>query len=352
MGVPVLFIFNVLSASYFNIKIAFVVHIVPERNRLFMPECYTHCYVASQALMRSGKVVTSHPAFLAGANGPDPLYAYQALKKDRAPDLTTMAKRIQCEKTGAFLSTLVQLSMTSIQQSFTLGFLSHYAADCVLHPYVAAMSVKGMPYGGEKGNIFLESAIDSYLYYRDFKTYLVPLHAGTPVLITEDLAQVTSLLHESILQVYGVDIPAVALADTYHSNLNARKFMISKHGFKKAVAAVMEPMFFGKNSRYTIRAHMQPAKPLKKLPNHWENPYTHEAADATLEEMLMLAEQAGASLILAAMEFWLGNIDAAQLSAALGDNNYFTGLPVSAADTVEATPPPKNKPTKPRKLKL
>lgn len=296
-----------------------------------MPDCYTHAYIASQALMRSGKVVASHPAFLAGANGPNPLYAYEALKKKRKPDLPALAQRMHGEKTGVFLTTMIQLAMTAQQQSYALGFLTHYAADCVVHPYVTAMSEKGKPYAGKLGAAWMQSSMDSTLYYRDFKTYTVPLHAGTPVIITDELAQVTSLLHDSILQVYGMNIPAVALADTFHSNLSIHKFFVSPKGFKKAVAAVLELVLFGGKGKYTIRSHMQPAAPLKKLPSKWYHPFTHEEMDVTLDELLILAEQAAAACIMSAMDFWVGNIDLAQLTEVIGDNNYYTGLPNSAA---------------------
>lgn len=297
-----------------------------------MPECYTHSYIATRALMRGGSVAASFPAFLAGANGPDPLFAYHAWKRKPEPNLEALAKRMHREKAGTFLTTLVQLAMTPAQQSYALGFLSHYAADCVLNPYVSAMSLKGAPYGMQRGYQWMQSAIDSQLYYQDYRTRLVPLHAGTPVLITDDLAQVTSLLRDAVLQAYGMDVPPVALADTFHNNLTVRKFLISPHGGKKFLARVMEPVLFGKKGGDKILSRMQPAKPLKKLPATWTNPYTHEETNVTLEELILLAEQVGAGYIVAALEFWLGNIDGAQLATVVGDNNYYTGLPPGAVD--------------------
>lgn len=295
-----------------------------------MPECYTHGYVASQALMRSGNVVQSYPAFLAGANGPDPFYSYKLWKKEKSPDLPALAKRMHREKTGAFLIALIQLSMTGVQQSYALGFLTHYAADCIIHPYVEAMSEKGKPYGVPNGGLWMQASLDSSLYYRDYKTYKVPVHAGTPVLITEDLAQVTSLLHDAIVQVYGMNIPLVALADTFHNNLSARKFLASGNWFKKSFAWVLEAVLLGKNAKNTrnaIKARLQPAKPLEKLPGEWENPYTHETHKMNWEEILVVAEQTGAACIAAAMNFWLGNINSDQLAAIVGNNNYYTGVP-------------------------
>ena len=295
-----------------------------------MPECYTHQYIASLAMMRSGKIITSRPAFLAGVNGPDPLYFYHAWRKKKTPDLPALAERMHREKTGAFLLALVRLSMTQVEQNYALGFLAHYAADCVLYPYVEAMCQPGKPYDGAKGSNWMQTALDSELYYSDYKMRLVPLHSGTPVLITDELAQVTHLLHSAILQVYGSEISPIALADAFHDNMTVRKFFVSKTGGKKALAIFLETFLFGKKGRYAIRSRMQPTGKLKKLPGRWANPYTGEEYDLTLEEVLHIAGQTAAAYVAAAMDFWLGLIDSSQLAHVLGDNNYYTGLPNNA----------------------
>lgn len=295
-----------------------------------MPESYTHAHIAQQALMRSGKVVASYPAFLAGANGPNPLYAYKMFKKDRKPDLPALAKRMHMEKTGAFLATLIQLAMTAEQQSYALGFLCHYAADCVLHPYVTAMSEKGKPYDMKMGSSFMQASIDSTLYYQDYKTYTVPYRAGVAVIITNELAQVISLLHDSIRQVYDMDIPIVDLADTFHQHLALHKRLVAPSWAEKTRMAMQEKNAFGKDGEFKLRSRIQPAKPLKKLPSKWYHPYTHEEMDVTLDELLVLAEQASAACIMATMDFWVGNIDIDKLVEVVGDNNYYTGLPNAA----------------------
>ncbi|MDL2325401.1 zinc dependent phospholipase C family protein [Ruminococcaceae bacterium OttesenSCG-928-A16] len=293
-----------------------------------MPECYTHSHIAAQALVRSGQVVASHPAFLAGANGPGPLYMYKIWRRNPHPNLPALANKMQHEKTGAFLNALVHLAITPVQQSYALGFLTHYVADCILHPYVAAMCQTGAPYSMPNGHSWMESSLDSTLYHQSYKTYFVPLHAGTPVLITEDLAQVANLLREAISQVYERDIPTVALSDTFHDNLKVRGMLISKHGGKRALAALVEPLRFAKKGKGFIRSHMQPAAPLKKLPTTWVNPYTGVSYNITTEEILTDAEAAAANCITAAMGYWLGNLDNEQLAQALGNNDYFTGLPL------------------------
>lgn len=49
------------------------------------------------------------------------------------------------EKTGAFLRSLCANVKTRPQVEYALGFLSHYATDTVVHPFVCAMCEKDSP---------------------------------------------------------------------------------------------------------------------------------------------------------------------------------------------------------------
>ena len=290
-----------------------------------MPESYTYVAIATKALMRSGQNVASIPAYQAGANGPDILAMYKFFKKKKQPDLPALSKRIHREKTGLFLYTLFLNAITPVQQSYALGFLTHYISDCTIHPYMAAVGTG--QYAGKEGQCLLATSMDSTLYYNDYKSYLVPLHAGTSVLVTEDLAQVTSLLHDALLHVYELDIPTVALADAFHDNMSVRKFMISKKGFKKRIAKVFGTMLAGKTAGKLLYYRMQPGKPLAAFPETWVNPYSKEQMHLTFDEVIALAEQTSAACIAAVMGFWLGNVSDEALIELLGDNNYYTGLP-------------------------
>ena len=293
-----------------------------------MPECYTHCHVATRALMRSGQLVASHPAFLAGANGPAPFMLYRPDKKQENFDLPALGSRMHHEKTGLFLNNLVRLAITPIQQSYALGYLSHYAADCVLDPYIHAMCIPPAgPYSMLRGSAWMRLSMDSTLYYQSYRTYLVPLHVATPVLVTEELAQVTSLLQGVLRQTYDIQLPLVVLADVYHNLLARRRGRISRYGVRKFFAGMGEVIRYGSKGRGKITSLMQPGRPLKPLPTAWSNPYTQEEKNKTFDEMIMEAIEAGAICISGAMRLWLAKITPEQLEVVLGDNDFHTGMP-------------------------
>ncbi len=291
-----------------------------------MPECYTNANIATQALMRSGFTVASYPALLAGANGPDPFFLYHYQKKRVHPNLRSLGARLQHEDTGLFLVTLLHNATTPVQQSYALGFITNYAASCTLNPYIAAMCAPGGPYEMNNGSFIMATALDSDIYFRDYKTRSVPVHAGTPVLITEELAQVTNLLRSTLLDVYGKDIQQVVLANMFHDNLRAHRLLTSRGGFHRLRLRVLSPRRPAKyGGPLVLRA--QPGQRLKRLPQSWKNPYTHEEMNLTLEEVLAIAEQTAAACVAAAMRYLRGEVTEAQLADIIGNNDYFTGTP-------------------------
>src|SRR5699024_7775783 len=115
-------------------------------------------------------------AFAIGANGPDALFCFEVWKpaRKRRYDLPALGNRMHEENTGAFLKSLVTHVRTQAQIDYTLGFLSHYAADTVLHPYVVALCQPGMPYAGPGGHGYFEIALDTTLHAEDTGVSVVP----------------------------------------------------------------------------------------------------------------------------------------------------------------------------------
>lgn len=292
-----------------------------------MPECYTFVYAAQQALNLSGHTVASLPAYRAGANGMGPFFMYKWWKKNPSPNLPGLASRMLREKTGEYLLALMRYAATPVQQSYALGFLTYYTSSCTINPYFAAMSAGDGPYGAPNGRYTLATALDSDLYYKDYKSYEVPVLAGTPILITEELAQVTALLRHCLFEVYGMDVSLLALTDVFHNNLSARRMMLTKGGPKKLLLKLMEAP--NRDEHWgQLHCRTQPGQRLVPLPHVWANPYSGEETRLSTYEVLALAGQTGAVCITTAMRYWLGTLDEHTMAEVLGSNNYITGMPV------------------------
>ena len=128
-----------------------------------MPEGYTHVRTANRAAALAQLEIAHPAAFACGANGPDIFFCYRAWKsgEKRGENLPELGSRMHDENTGAFLRALVKYAATPAQRSYALGFLSHYAADCTVHPYVVCVTGEGGPYAGPGGHGYFEIAVDT-----------------------------------------------------------------------------------------------------------------------------------------------------------------------------------------------
>ena len=202
-----------------------------------MPEGYTHVRTARKAAETIHYKIQCPAAFAAGANGPDSFFCFEIWKKraKRRYDLPGLGNRMHEEKTGAFLRSLCANVKTRPQVEYTLGFLSHYAADTVVHPFICAMCAPGQPYAGKGGHGYLEIALDSTLHAEDTGSALVPVDDVSPLPTGEELADITALLHTCLLETYGEDIPVEYLADAFWHTYRLRGLFPSKHGLRRGV---------------------------------------------------------------------------------------------------------------------
>lgn len=303
-----------------------------------MPDCYTHVYNAAQAQIISGQLVACRPAFIAGANGPDLFSMYQFYKQRPMYDLPSYNKKIHKDTPGAFLNILCAMSTTPAQQSYTMGFLTHYATDCTLHPFIDAMGEQGL-FSGRAGMLHFEASMDSTLFYQDYGNAFVPLYAGTPILRGEALQEVAKLLQDVVRIVYKSHIPADAFAGAFEDNLNIRTMLTSDNKRVYAKLRSTGTIKSGEKIRELVVNKIPPVPVMPDLPTTWKNPHTGEEMFLSFDQLLALAQQTGAACIVAAMQYWLGEIDERHLAKILGDNDYYTGLPYQRA--TPANPPGK-----------
>lgn len=291
-----------------------------------MPEGYTHVRIAARAAAAIHYKVQCPEAFAAGANGPDSLFCFEIWRKRsrRRYDLPGLGSRMHEERTGAFLQSLCRNVHSRPQVEYALGFLSHYAADTIMHPFVAAMCLPDAPYAGKGGHGMLEIALDSVLHEEDTGSPAVPAQDTSPMPTGSDLADIAVLLHTCLLEAYGEDIPVEYLADAFYDIWRLRRIFVSRFGIKKMLFRLAEPLFGG---RGFITGHMTPAR-LKSLPDQWEDPVTGESHTGGVFALIPLAQQRSELYMKAALQNWMGELPEEQLFALLGDRSYTTGQPI------------------------
>ena len=222
----------------------------------------------------------------------------------------------------AFLLALLHHTHTQAQIEYTLGFLCHYAADTVMHPYVVFVSSPGQPYGMKGGHGYFEIALDSTLHAEDTGVSEVPADDSSPVPVGQDLAEIAALLHQCILEVYGQDISVEALADSFYYTYRLRRLFTSRHGVRRAFYWVLE-LFFG--GRGFITGHVSPAHLKLNLPEDWTDPATGEERHGGAFALLKDAQHRCELFMTAALGHWMGKLDEEILEKTLGSMSYITG---------------------------
>lgn len=290
-----------------------------------MPEAYTHIRIARAALTQSGEHAPSTAAYEMGANGPDPLFAYRVLSARRPWPLPELGGRMHDEQCGRFLRTMIFAASTPAQRSYALGFLAHYAADSVMHPYVAFQCGPQGQFNIPEGHGFCEVAMDSMFHEQDCGSPAVPAGTAAPELPPQELAEVTQMLRDAVLHVYRMDIPNEALADSFHDFHALHRLFLSPHGGKRALVWAAERLVLHKPG-YGL-SHMTPARcPADGFAAHWENPYTHAQRNAGPEALCGESARLAAGYLKAAAAYWEGRCTKEALAAAVGDRSYSTGL--------------------------
>ena len=305
-----------------------------------MPEGYTHLRTARRAAKAAHYTIHCPEAFAAGANGPDALFCFEVWKpaRKRSVNLPELGNRMHEENTGAFLKSLLSHVKTRAQIDYALGFLSHYAADTVLHPYVAAVCQPGMPYAGAGGHGYFEIALDSTLHAEDTGSALIPAGDTSPMMPGPDLAEVTALLHTCLLEGYGMDVTVEHLADAFYHLYRVRGLFPSRWGIRRALFWLVEPLFGG---RGFITGHVSPRQLAGNLPETWQNPFTGEQCQGGAFTLLRQAEKRSALYILGALEYWTGKMPASRFFTLLGSMSYTEGRPTAQSDPLHTpeTPP-------------
>ena len=300
-----------------------------------MPEGYTHLRCAWRAARAQKLTADLHrEAFFAGANGPDMLFCYQVWKsaKKRAYPLPDLGERMHNENTGAFLRALLDGAKTPVQRSYAAGFLCHYAADTVVHPYVVLVTSPGQAYEGPGGHGYFEIALDSRLHESDTGDAAVPVAHCCPRMDDAALDEVIPLLAGAIEAAYGERYPEPALRDAFAQATFIRSLFICRGPVKRGLLRLAEPLF-GKPG--TVMGHVTPARLRPGLPETWAHPFTGEEFTGGIPALLERAEQRCGLYLAAGRAYWAGSMTMQELSALLGSRSYLSGTE-DAASTGEA----------------
>lgn len=288
-----------------------------------MPASYTHQSIALKAAARVG--LSPVPAYLAGSEGPDPLFfSFMNPRPSTAPIAGTMMHRTH---TGAFLCALLESADSPLRQMYLMGFLSHYAADTVFHPFVYAHSIVN---DAVSGNLHcqLEHAYELARYRMDGHPGGRPEQmAGFARLTSEELEDLAAFFASSMQRVYADQaLPAPRIRRAFSDGVRLCRLLSSKSGAKYRLFTAL-PAGVGA----LARAHMiPPEEPSADLFNRVHQPWRSlwepdRIRTESMDDLVAPAVDRSVSLIKAA-QACLIHSDPGGFLGCTGDLSYDSGL--------------------------
>ncbi len=139
-----------------------------------MPSLFTHTLIAEDVLARLPENVRAAakdlPAFLLGAQGGDVFFFCRA--KDGGGKRRNLGRSLHREDVYARFCALAEAARRAGDFSYAAGYVCHYAADTIFHPYVYALCAQ---LSAENARVHWHTCIES-----DLDTLFLAAH-GRPV---------------------------------------------------------------------------------------------------------------------------------------------------------------------------
>jgi hypothetical protein len=270
-------------------------------------------------------------AYLLGAQGPDPLFLLGIFPLRLNSRPLGYGHRVHQRRTGAFLLALLRQGREghAVARGFALGFLTHYALDTTVHPYVYAHSLGRDGRYHSHIHMRLEKRWDTLYFHRDGER-------GTAVTmpdVQEARAiwpEIAAIWAKAMAEVFpgeaiSEELALKALQDTARAN----RLTHSPRGVKYALVWAAERLI-GKPGVAT--SQMSPRfLPRTDFVNAahrpWRNPAAPDAErNEGLAELWDQALQRAQALLQAGARYLSGEMDEADMAQLIGNLGYSTAI--------------------------
>lgn len=304
-----------------------------------MPAAYIHEKIAKKAL----EIITDKPFFMAnnidafelGAQGPDVLFFYNVLNfldKDTRPN--HLGSRIHEEHVNDFFR--VALLSSKEQQgaapAWLLGFVSHYAADCTVHPFVYATTNNEDGSSNSTRHLVLESQFDTW-YYRAKGEKGIPRQARCITDINDlQKTDIANVLFKSCEIVFPES--KLSFRQAFKTIGDMDKIiciLFSTRRIKHNIFSFIEKLIGQPQiiTRHAAAQRLPDYDFLNLEKNSWKNPWDdNNEFSYSFPELFELAVLKSVEYINAVIDFFDDKISIDEVLEVLGDNNYNSGLSI------------------------
>jgi len=298
-----------------------------------MPASYVHQCIALEACRALPPYAASPDgdALRAGAEGPDPLF-FSLSPLGGAFSMPRMAAMLHNRHTDIFLLALLDACRGApLLQAFACGFLAHYAADTICHPFIYARSLTADGAYSSTAHSRLEQSLDMLYYRRQGHARGLPRQlAGYAALSGGDKDAIAAAFAAAVQSAYPGYAPGAArIRRSFDDAVMICRLLQSGDGRLFRAAGRLSGV--GR----LLQAHMlPPCPPQTDAANERHAPWASLWAPEIrrTESFFDLCDAAvsrAGSLILSAQGYFSGTVSYASMRARLGGLSYASGLPWS-----------------------
>ena len=281
---------------------------------------------------------------LIGAQGPD--YVYYVLKKKHQVKAHTLGNTLHNQDTKAFLLNLMAEAIKEVSEAhlaYCLGFLTHYALDVTLHPYIyyytglyhehdeTTHAYAGLHLRFERkvDVAFMQHHASTLLHKQALLPRVLPFKAFPDTL--------KKTLDTVIKKTYDVTDAGALFAMGYRTMRRVyRVFVHDPTTLKQRVLRLLESYKKPKVLYYQDLSHAQTITDFDYLncqKNPWRHPVTGKRQTASVLELYEIAYHKAQALIEAAKDAYQKK-DASLLASHLENASYDSGLPLEMNQTM------------------
>ena len=305
-----------------------------------MPAAYIHENIAKNSL----EAIQPSPAYIKnniyayelGAQGPDFLFYYNILKfwdKDYSPN--ELGNDMHNKRIKAFFrAALVDAKKQGdAAKAWLAGFVTHYAADTTIHPFVYATTDNEDGSRNITAHLVLESQFDTW-YFREIQGNTgIPRQAiCTKKMTGGQKHQVAEALSAACSVVYP---EKMVTSDQVFKSINDMNAIISilyspykiKHGIFSLIEKIIKkPQGI---LRHAPAQHLPESDYLNLNNKIWENPWDKSIKSSfSLPELIEAASELAAKYTKTVIGFFSGEISLDEAIDTFGNKSYASGLTV------------------------
>lgn len=314
-----------------------------------MPDVITHALGATEAIKRiedpiASLVQKNLNVYRLGAQGPDFFFYYHVLPGQDAKRSNEYGSRLHREHSFAFLLTLLDYAKIKHKSkdfplllSYSLGFITHYAFDLTMHPFIYAHSgvAKANDPDSEIYHYYhkmYEIACDTYLLMEKKKRIAGRFRASQWIDLRGNFPlAIAKMLSACVDSVHGIEWSKEEYQEALESLPQVLDIMHDPYRIKQYGFRLLE-ITLRKKHAYTQALYLHKVPENPSFFNLDHQPWFHPVRkDLVFTDSFMDRYEQSVDLAESFLRVAIGYLEGTQtrndLLAVIGDNAYDTGLP-------------------------